>query len=58
MSNQKYISGLKNLAEYLGMKEATAKYYVDSNIIPKRHLGRRLMFLKSDVDNSISEPVK
>ncbi|MCG7502416.1 helix-turn-helix domain-containing protein [Tenacibaculum sp. Mcav3-52] len=57
MVNQTYISGVKNLAEYLGMSPRTVENYINDGIIPKRRLGRKLMFKISEVDAAISEPV-
>lgn len=56
MNNQGYISGIQNLADYLGLAKRTTENYVYiDKIIPLRKLGRKTMFKISEVDQAISE---
>jgi hypothetical protein len=57
MNERVWISGIKGLASYLDLPVGTVWGYVDQGIIPKRKLGRKLMFRRSEVDASISDPV-
>lgn len=57
MVEQQYLSGMKSLAAYLGMSPRTAENYVNDGLIPKRRLGRKLIFKISEVDAAISDPV-
>ena len=52
-----WISGTKEVASYLGMKEPTVKRYIKQGIIPMRKLGRKTMFKVSEVDAAISDVV-
>jgi len=57
MIEQQYISGVKELASYLGMKARTVENYIKDGVIPKRRLGRKTIFKLSEVDAAISEVV-
>lgn len=56
MNNQAYISGIQNLANYLGLAKRTVENYVYvDKIIPLRKLGRKTMFKISEVDQAVSD---
>lgn len=54
LPQQKYISGVKNLANYLGMPQSTVRDYVANGILPKRKLGLKTIFNIKEVDAAIS----
>jgi len=53
-TEQKYITGLRRLSEYLGMPLETVKNNVNNGVIPKRKIGVNMIFKLSEVDAAIS----